>query len=471
MCSNLVDRIRLVGVSALLAAVAALARGAETLPVAMPETLLPKLDELLTKAVSQSPQQILRRIELASAEATRVIQVAGLYPTVSGNISYSRYESEIADDRSASSTPSVSNGLNYSFALNQPLFHWGALKAQADIGRVGRKMAEQQFIEGYRSLAVSIRAQYLGLITKKIAVRNQRNAVRLMEANLATQEERLRTGVISPGEIIEPRLQVEEARIGRDRAELDYEASRSILAQLVGTDSISDDDVPSTMPRPTYSNEVVASYLRGAAASIEALPYARFYEMQADQADLNYKIARTRLLPKLGLAANYGVSNNANVTTDATGLQATVNTDVKTSSIGVAANWTIFDGFSARGQKLSALAQRRSAERALKTFKDTTLLQLQTLERQLGFSARLVELTGTRLDLATDAVRLTSENVRFGRATSNSLESITQGAYGSELNAAYARVDYYAKWSEYISLLGLDPVMSKLPARISTNVQ
>ena len=65
-------------------------------------------------------------------------------------------------------------------------------------------------------------------------------------------------------------------------------------------------------------------------------------------------IQRTRIYPKFSATAGYNVSNS--VTVGSTVTQSLY----KSYSYGISGNWTIFDGFSTRAGKLSALATKRS---------------------------------------------------------------------------------------------------------------
>ena len=80
--------------------------------------------------------------------------------------------------------------LLYNASVTQPIFQWGAYKNQAAMGDLGEKIAERQFAEAYRMLAVSIREQYMALIGKKIALRNAQFALKLSQESLEVQQAR-----------------------------------------------------------------------------------------------------------------------------------------------------------------------------------------------------------------------------------------------------------------------------------------
>jgi outer membrane protein, multidrug efflux system len=450
-------------------AVAALVAGApaiksQTLPAALPEDLVPELKQLLDSAVKQSPTTLARSLDVAQREADYLVDRSGLLPTVSGSGSYAVTETSLSSNTSSKSS---NDGFFYGVSFNQPIFHWGALKAQADYGKIGIKIGEKLYADAYRTLALSVRSQFLGLVAKKMAVRNAAYAVRASESYLALQEARLRDGRISSGEIIAPRLAVEEARVQSERAQVDYDQSRRLLAIAVGVSEIPDAMVPADLPKPAFAPETLASYFESMkSADLGSTFMGSYYQLLVDQGQKRYDVAKVRLLPKLSLTASY---NQQNLTTvNGASVQ---NTAITSTMYGVTGYWTIFDGLATRGAKLSALAAKRLAERNLETYKTSTAEQVRLLERQIGFAGRLMDLTETRKELALAAVRKVSDDVRSGVVSQSALENTTMLANKAELDALSSRIEFLSRWAEYVSLLGVDPALNNLPPRFFRNGQ
>lgn len=432
------------------------------MPAALPEDILPGLKPLLQQAVNQSPSMLAANIENATAEAYAYGDRSGLWPSVSA---YGRYEHAESAVSAKSSTTTKTDGPTYGISFSQPIFYWGSLKAQADIGTLRIRIAERQYAEAYRLLALSLRNQYLTLIQKKMTLSNQRQVLKSTESNLALQEARLRDGRISQGEIISPRLQVDEARITTDKAQEDYETARRALARLVGIAEIADDSVPSDIPKPTFAPETIGAYFEqmkrsGAENSILLQTYLDTIQ----QNELAYKIAKTRLYPKFLISGSFNQINQTSVVGGTPSITA-----ITTTAIGVGANWTIFDGFATRGAKLSALAAKRLAEQRLKTFKETTTETARALEKQIGFAGRLMDLTEIRKALADDAVKKVESDVRSGVSSQTGLDTFTQTANTAALAALTARANFLSSWSEYVSVLGADPALNNLPPRYLRN--
>jgi outer membrane protein, multidrug efflux system len=463
MSRIILARILFRNISVLTAALLAGAGVAQsqTLPAALPEDLLPELRQLLDSATKQSPNILSKNLEIAQAEANNIVERANLLPNINGYGSYSFKETSIT----GASNKSKNDGFFYGVGFSQPIFHWGALKAQADIGKIGVKMAEHDYAEAYRALILTVRSQYLTLIQKKMTVRNLRDGVRATESYLALQEARLRDGRISAGEILAPRLAVEESRIYAERAEVDFDYTRRTLATLTGVSEIPESSIPNELPKPAYAKETVLAYFEAMQHIGPDQTYmAAYYNDAIKLNDLRYKVARTRLLPKFGLSAGYSQENITTV------FGNSVNQSAVTSlNYGVNSYWTIFDGLATRGAKLSALAAKRLAERRYDSYKKATGEQIKMLERQIGFAGRLMDLTDTRKDLAQAAVRKVSEDVKSGVSSQSILDNFTQSANKAELEALSARAEFLNRWAEYVSILGVDPVLNTLPPRYLRN--
>lgn len=447
----------------LVAVVAGVGFAAETpLPAALPEDLLPGLKPLIESATKQSPTMLSASLDVASAEANRYMDASGLWPSLGASGNYGVTETAVAANTSSTSK---TDGFTYSLNGSQPIFHWGALKAQADIGKLRVRIADRQYAEAYRGLVSAIRSGYLGLIEKKMALRNQRSGLKSAQNYLALQEAKLKSGRISAGDITAPRLSVDENQIYVDRAIDDYESSKRVLARLCGVPDIADDSIPSDVPKPTFAGETIAAFFEEMKREgVDGAIMMQVYRDSIKQAELNYKIAKYRLFPTFGLTGSISQVNQTTVVGGVPSITVT-----RTINYGVGGNWNIFDGFATRGAKLSALASKRIYEERLRSFKESIGEQARTLEKQIGFAGRLMDLTETRNVLAQAAVGKVTNDVKSGVSSQQALDGTILEANRTEYVALSARADFLLRWSDYVSLLGADPALNNLPPRYFRN--
>jgi outer membrane protein TolC len=433
--------------------------GAQPLETAgtLPEDYFPALKTLLDGAMRQSPQIILKELELAQWEARVYVQDAQRYPSLHGDMNYAENQTAISSD---SSTRSQDSGLFYDFSLNQPLFQWGAMKNQSEIARIYVTIAEKRYAEMRRSLAVSIRQQYLMLIAKKLFLQAERLTVKIQQADLDLTQDRFQHGTAAEGEVSGKKLALEDISLRVAREEAEFVGLRKAFARLVGLSDIAEDEVPAEIPRPVYSAEntsrLLASLLRdGGKSTFEA----QIAQLGIRQADLDYRIAKVRLLPKFNAGVDHAVRNNTTASANTVSQQGIVQ-----DSIAIAGNWNIFDGFATKGAKLEALATKRVRERELQIAADTAVDSAQRLERELALDVREMDQWDVRRTLAAAGVDRVKEEIKLGNLKPTAVDDATVNLYVAEFNRANARAKFLWHWSDFVSLAASDPVVNNLPS-------
>lgn len=441
-----------------LALVVAATLRAEAPPVTgtLPEDYIPELKPLLKTAVERSPNTIMAAIAVAQQEATKMAQYAILWPSMNLNSAYQgtrESESHIA--------PSTSTGLVYSANVSQPVFQWGAYKNQAAMGDLGVKIAEKQYAEAYRQLALSIRNQYLMLISKKIALRNAQFAQKINQEAMDAAQVKFDSGSISQAEVMGYKTNLEQAQLASDRAQADYDYTKRMFTRLVGIDDLADDSVPIMIPHPEYSKAVADAVLVGFVGNgIESTFQSQVYELSIKQQDLTYKVAKVRLLPKFTANATYSYSNYTSVSSNTISQLG-----VTSEAYSLGANWPIFDGFATRSAKLSALEAKRLLEREKKSYVDSTIDTITYMRHQVDFSARSMSFSEVHNALIGAEVKRFNDDQKLGYGSQATIDAGMQTLYATEFEMAYARADYLNQWTSFISLAGLDPALENISPR------
>lgn len=424
----------------------------------LPEDYLPALKPILTQALKQSPEMILRQLELAQSETGILDADAARWPQVGGNI---RYDSNRT--AATNSAPSVDSGLFYSLSANQAVFHWGAIKHRSQIARIEVAIAQKNFAEGYRTLAVELRRAYLDLIALKARLRSAEYAMSLRQADLATAKARLAIGSSSPGEISGRELDINEAQLGIDRVQTEFDAARRSFSRIAGiSPDIAPDDIPDAIPEPRYdaalAADLLASVLRDAGRGTFA---AQAAELHIKEADLNYRIARVRLLPKFN--AGLGHSRESSTTATATHVSQVA---ITRDSIELRGDWTIFDGFATRAAKQRALTDKRTWERRRDDAAEAVMDQAQQLRRIVDIDARAADIAARRRQMADVALKRAEEDLKSAGSTSQSaVDAARRDLRTADWNLATARSTYLADWSAFVSLAEQDPALKNLPPR------
>lgn len=422
----------------------------------MPEDYLPGLRPLLKEAVERSPNTIIASISVAAAQAARIENTAALYPGVNLASSYQETKENITN-----SVTSTARGLYYSGGITQPLFQWEALKNSAEIGKLSERAAERNFEETYRILAQTIREQYIGLIGRKILLRNAQFNQKLSKESLDAQNARFEAGASSQAELGTFRIAYEQAQLDADRAKDEYQYQIQLFTRLVGVDDMDENSIPLVLPHPEFSaplaDTIVVGFVGG---GVESTFQSEIYKLYTKEGDLNYSIAKVRLLPKFSASASYSYSNQ----TSTNGLSIT-QVGVQSESYAVSANWSIFDGFATRGAKLAALASKRQYEQQEKAYVDTSIDQISDMRHQLGFSVRAMSIAEVHYSLFEAEVKRLNQDQALGYASQASIDSGLLTLYATDYQRHFARSDYYNRWTEFVSLAGIDPALANVSSR------
>ena len=446
------------GLAVFCLAAALLRAEAPSIEGTLPEDLLPGLQPILKKAVESSPTTLLANIVVAQQEGQRYIDAQAMWPQVSGNINYTEQVESVSG---AGSQKNTEKGLFYNFAVNQPIFQWGAYKNNAAIGTLAEKMAKRQFAEAYRILATQIREQYLYLVVKNIYLRNARYSQKLADEAYQTQKAKFDAGSVSQADLQSFQIASERASLDADTRAEDFAYAKRVFTRLVGIDDLDDSAIPLAIPQPKYSAPMADQILTGFMADgVGSTFQDEVYKMAIDQQDLNYSVQKVRLLPKLSVSAAVNLFDQSNTVGHQVYQQA-----LQEEQISVVANWTIFDGFLTKGLKMSALANKRYQERARKTYVDTTIDTITYMRHMLGLSARGLVLTQIHNALIGAEVKRVTEELQLGNASQATLEASTSNLYNTEYDLAFADTDYLSKWTDFISLAGIDPAMANIPSR------
>jgi outer membrane protein TolC len=333
------------------------------------------------------------------------------------------------------------------------------LKNQSAIGRIGLLIAEKNYAEAYRSLAITLRQSYLELIMKKARLRHARHSYARAQSDLAVLKQN--AAQFSPATIAGRELELREVKLELDRVETEFAAGCRKLARFAGLSELPEDKVADELPRPEFepalASAITAMVLRDQGAhSFEP----QILALRVREAELKYKIESVRLRPKFYVGAGYSLDNYSTVGTNQIQQQA-----VQRQNVNISAQWAIFDGFATRAAKMEAKASRRSYERRYSMAVEALLEQAQALERSLQLDAEHLELSDQRHGIALATKERVAEESKLGNVAKVEIDRAESSILITQANAFAARARFFSDWSELVSVAGIDPVLQNLSNR------
>jgi outer membrane protein TolC len=430
----------------------------------LPETYFPALKGLIDTAAKQSSRMIARNTEDAVAEANRITARSGQLPSVGGYLSYYPWVTEtraVAGSTNGAPNPDQvlhPKKLTYNFSINQPIFHWGALRANTRIGELHEKITQNQSADVYRVLVDEIRAQYLQVIVNKATLNRSRFNQRVSDEQLTLARDKREKNVISEADMFAPTITAEQARLAADRALDAYESSLVYLSKLTGAPVLTDDQIPSEIPPITPASSALQSVTAEFTGQSELDTYTlRAMRDQIETERLNYKIAETRLRPKFNFTA--GTSQ------DEFSYSVNIADKYKVQSYyaGVSLSWNVFDGFASRSAKRTALARRRQFEENYRNHSEDVIATVKTQMRQLDYAARNLAIVEKMLGSARNVLTARKEDIGRGIASDTDVNAAQLSFYDWELAAYGARNDYLLRVARLLSATQKDPALINVP--------
>ena len=296
---------------------------------------------------------------------------------------------------------------------------------------------------------------------QKLGLRNARFNLKLKQDALALATQQLKSGTLPTGAIAGPQLELAQAQLNVEQAEQDYAAARRAIARELGRQEIADELVATEVPAPAFSlataQLLLAEFLREGArgsASVQAKV------LNVRNWDLQYRIAKVNLLPKLSVQAQLYQQSQSTIV----GNQVQ-QTFLLTQQYYVVANWNIFDGLYTRGQKRVAFFQKQVAEHDLQATTDAILESAQDAEKSLEFSWRQLKITDRYAQIAQGQLAQMQDALQRGDASPSALDTQRNVVYFNAARLAGARSAFLANWADFVSLVGHDPAMRNLPSR------
>lgn len=449
--------------SRLLAAVACavaivLRAGAAGDDLPQAESVLPGLEPILVGALAQSPRMISENLARLEAEYLADAARASLYPTAGG---YARYQFQREDRLSSDSEATNNLKSYYSFEIAQPVFHWGSIKAEVDIARLRRDMAERNFGRAYQILASEIRATYLNLIIEKLGLRNARHELDRLKSRLEVVRQRIAEGIELAGTASSMEFAIEDSELALERMERGFSSRLRLFALLTGLESFSPEQVPETVPKvPGFeagrSGALRTEYVtrRGYESDVRYANALRELRIQK----LNLKIYRNALRPKFNLVM--GLNQDE---IDRTG-DVENKYQLQALYAGVTMSWTIFDSYRARANTRAGQIRLRRQQRALEQTEEDLLRAIEQADVDLGFAVRALSIAERRWDGAVSSHTSAIDYVEQGRFAAEDVELARSAMLAAESTVCRARADCLNAITHFQAVLNADPLIERMAA-------
>jgi outer membrane protein TolC len=343
----------------------------------------------------------------------------------------------------------------------QPLlrnFGFGPTLASIRIAQANRGISEWAFRQAVMDTVTSVIFAYHDLI---FAHANYRSAVRSRELAadlLAENEKRFKVGSMSEFDVTAARSRVASREEGILSAERQIRESENFLKQLV-----SDDKTPGLLDRhftvapPPPAPIVVVDAAADFRVALDQRPDYQQAKLSLKRADINTRLQRNQLLPRVDLVGSYGFNGyDTDLRTSRRQLRAE---DYRTYSWGVAVSVPL-TFTTERGRYRAAKLQERQAATDLERLEQGIVVRVGNAAGQIETTQKRVQVTRQAREFAQATLDAEVKRLRAGTSTTFFVSQQQEILSGAEVREAFAKADYAKALAEYDRQLGI--TLSKL---------
>jgi outer membrane protein TolC len=320
-----------------------------------------------------------------------------------------------------------SNFLLSTTTLSQPITHYFRTHAEVNAARADAAGARADARRTADEIAFKVKELFYAILTterRRDAIDSQIRAVQLRTVETRNAVD---TGVALEMKAVEVRAQIAQTQHARGQLQDAVADMKLELADLTGLPLDTDfylaaPDASASDSAPTVTGTVQVALARN--PEIEAAGH------QIEKARAGVSAARAEYIPEVGAFVQYIHENGAPFVSPNTGV------------VGLNLKWTVFELGKRRGQVSEHRAEVAQAEENLAQVRRHVQVEIEKAVRKLNRAETALESAKRVLASATEARRVTSDQVEAGTANQSALldaEAALSGAQADLLRAEYDR--------------------------------
>ena len=351
----------------------------------LPEEIFPELRAVIDTAVRSAPVLTIETLRVNQMEANRKVRASSLYPKLHFSTDAGSRRKDIG------SVSSTQGQARYNLTLIQPLYHWGSLQAEKQIGEIELDLAHLGRVRSYLNLYAQLNSVFLDLVVQNQAVKKAQLDSELSAERLESARTRMEDGDLPAGVFQEQSFAHREKELELRRATGALENLRQRFRVLAGLNEEYVLHLPEEIPAAAFdldsTEKLVADYRRVMAEQSLEL---KSLVMQKTIEEKTLSIHQNHLKPKINLVAR-SLQDVETVATDLAG-------DLERREIfaGINVDWQIFDGWASRGRKEMTLERIRQRQTDYEQACDGILASLQYLDLNFKLDYEMADISDQR---------------------------------------------------------------------------
>ena len=393
------------------------------------------LDDCLALARKQNPDVLAAAKRVDAARAAIITAKAGIYPSVTSNGYYQYREQSLT---SAGGTNNTTRKEDYygDARVSQNLYSSGAVRNRIAAAKLTADSENNTYLAQVDTSTLATRLAFYQTLYAEAAIGIRQQAVDLLTQELKDQTDRFAAGSVGQLNVNRAQVTLANEQPTLLDAQSSVQTSYVALAQLIGVAYPADARTRPFRVRGELSCPPMRLTLAECVARAQALrPEIVSRKLAVDAFKHTITVEKSTTRPQVSAFASYDIYSEPSI--------LSVRDNFSGYTIGVQAQWNIFDGFATRGRVRSAQAQQGQAQALLEATRQQVEADVRTAFYDLQDAANSLRPLGQNIGLANETLTISTQNFDVGGATQLDILQSRVALTTARINELAVRLRYH----------------------------
>ncbi|MBN2103805.1 TolC family protein [bacterium] len=330
------------------------------------------------------------------------------------------------------------------FTVSQSLFSGGYNYFNMKNSLAGRRSAKFEFEDTRQQIIYAVKEQYYNLLKAEKLLEVSQESMKSSEETFKLAEARYQVGTAPRSEMLQFKVELENARLALIEAQHNLSIARTSLNQVLGMDMDADTKVVDDLELP----EVNVDFEQAVQISSVRHPILLKGKADVDGAKTYIGMAASQYLPRVSLSYRYSWNHQ-----DFNEIKH-IRDDNYNWSVGVSLSIPIFTGFSRCAQMGSAILNYKMSREVLNYYTRQVDLRVKQAYFSVQQAKKKISVTEDAEAAADETLRLNKEKYHLGAGTMLDLINAQSSYTEAKSNRIQALYDYKLAVAELKRAMG-----------------
>ncbi|WP_309022793.1 TolC family protein [Pelagicoccus sp. SDUM812002] len=396
---------------------------------------------------------IKQAIEAIKEQEGLIVEVKSrALPTVGLNASYRQLDEGLSE--SDSFFPATTESWGITLTARQALYEGGSIRAALDVQDLLRESSLLALESTVLDALLDVRTRYYAALLARDQIGVEEQNIELLEETLNNATLRRDAGDVSDFEVLRAEVALANAQPALIRRRGAYRVAIEQLRQSMGyqnyrRDSQNLERVPELTDALVY-NPIEYDLQEGLDLALESRAELKQLEAIAKAREAGLEIAKSGLRPSLDLVGTYGKQRS--------NFSSSFDDGPDGWTIGVEANWNIWDGRKTRGQRIQARSQLEQARIQQQSYRLGIEVEVRQAISALQEADQLAQAAVKVVAQAEEAVRMADSRFETGSISQLDVLEARVALTEARTNALAANYQHLVAVAQYRRALGRESI-------------